>query len=365
MPLCKKCGKTFDEDSSFCAYCGAPAATIEPSANGTKPPIYNAPPFSGRPMAAPGRNTFINSYLVTVVLVVLFLGFLRFGIATTGGHLFMSRNLGRIFTQICLLGPIAFAATISTRAKGPDFSIGSVMALSSAIIGITCYSNGSPVLGIVISLLVCAVIGLFNGAFITYLRAPAVIVTLLTGVIVRGIMNVLLDGRILPVSESIMAISGYRVGELSLGGIIILIITFIAAFLMIMLTRLGVPTYKRVKKPALSYMFAYMASALFASVAGIFMASRLGAASPIAGTGYEPFIVLVFACVAGSRVMDNRFAPAVYAIAPLLLYATFGNILSMIGLNVFWQTVFGVILAVMILAVAFLSRRFSTSYSDD
>lgn len=369
MPFCSKCGKNLEAGNSFCAFCGAPAAAAEPQAapavqpsNVAAPPVYPA----SQPLAVPGRNTFMNSYFSIVVLAALFIGLLTFGaIAVPDGRLFDPRALGFIFTQVCILGSIAFAVAVSTRSKGPDFSIGSVMALSSAIIGTACYTTASPILYIFISLFACAAAGLLNGAFITYLRAPAIIVTLLTNVIFRVVAAVLVNGNTLPVSDSIRAISEFRVGELSLGGLIILIVTFAAAFLMIMLTKLGVPTYKRDNKPALSYMFAYMASSIIAAVAGIFMASRLGAASPAAGNGYEPFIVVVFACVVGSRAMDNRFAPAVYVIAPVLFFSAFGVIAGMSMLDMFLQNIIEVVIALMLLAAAFLSRRFSTSYSDD
>lgn len=370
MPLCNKCGETIAEGSSFCAFCGAPAATTEPQAaplvppaSETAPPAY---PTISQPMAVPGRNTFLNSYLSVAVLAVLFIGMLIYGsIAIPGQYFSYSRILSFAFAQLCILGPIALAAAISTRAKGPDFSIGSVMALSSAVIGVSCFYSVSPILGIVISLLACAVVGLFNGAFIAFLRAPAIVVTILTSVIVRVVVNVLLDGMTLAVDKTITEIANYTVGDLSLGGIIILAVTFIAAFLLIMLTKLGVPTYKRDKKPALTYMFAYMASAVIAGIAGIFMASRNGAASPIAGYGYEPFIVLVFACVVGSRVMDNRFAPAVYALVPALFISIFQTIASIIMLDVYMQTILQVVIAVVLLAIAFLSRRFSSSYGED
>lgn len=366
MPFCNKCGKELDADSGFCISCGAPAVKAGPPAYQVSPPFYEEPPAFSQPMITPDRNTFVNSYLGTVVLAAIFFGVFLFGIIATDGNLLNPRNMGMIFIQgICLLGPIAFATAVSTRAKGPDFSIGSVMAVSSSVIAVISISSGSPVLGIFISLLVCAAIGLLNGALITYLRAPAIIVTILTGILFRAVSGLILGGSILPASETIRAIAGYRIGDLSLGGLVILIVTFAAAFLMIMLTKLGVPTYKRDKKPALSCMFAYMASALISSAAGLYLMSRVGAASPIAGAGYEPFIALVFACIVGSRAMDNRFAPAVYAIAPVLLYVTFSNILSIIGLDVFWQTVCGIILAVIILAVAYVSRRFSSSYGND
>lgn len=365
MIICNKCGKQLNDDSGFCTACGAPAIKEEAVVYQTQP-FYETPPAFIQPMMNQGRNTFVNSYLGVAVLAAFFIGLLVLGIVgDPNGYLFDPRGLGFLFIQICILGPIAFATVLSTRAKGPDFSIGAVMGLSSAIIGLISYSNGSPVLSIVMALLACAVIGILNGALITYLRTPAIIVTIVTGLIARSVANVILDGQTLPVNDTIGQIANYRVGELSLGGMIILVVTFVAAFLMIMFTKLGVPTYKRDKRPMLSYMFAYMASALMASVAGIFLASRLGAASPLAGTGFETFIVFVFACVVGSRVMDNRFAPAVYALAPVLFFSIFQFILSISGVDVFWQTVYGGILAVVFIAVAFVSRRFSSSYVDD
>ena len=373
MIYCNQCGQRLTPDEQFCTACGAPipqaSAPVppppEPTVYGTPPaysppPAYSAPPAYGTPPAyrtAPaslGQNTFVNSFLSVIVLAAFFIIILPTAMVISP-YFLTAENLSNILFQIATFGAIAFAVAVSARAKGPDLSIGAVIALSSCIIALN-YQAGSLFLGICLSLLVCAVIGVINGAITTYLRAPAIIVTLLTGAMIRGICYLLTLARPVQVGQDVIAIARSRIAGISVGALVLFFITLAAAFLAIMLTKLGTPTHKRDKKPSLSYMFAYMISALFASLIGLLLLAQYGIAQPNLGTGYEIFILFVFACLAGSRVMDNRFAPAVYAIAPAVFYAILNNMVILLGVVPYLQTFISGFVALVFVAIAYVVR---------
>ena len=324
------------------------------------PPAYGPPPSYGEPLAAPGRNTFINSFLGIIVLAFFMCGWPVTGIILSP-YFFTAGTITNLLQQFFLYGAIAFAVTLSVRAKGPDLSIGYVAGLSAMIIALLLTATDSLILGIAVALVACAVIGLLNGALTTYLRIPAIILTLITGMIAYGICFLISNAMSVTVpAKGLRALATLDVIGIPIGWMALFVVAFIAAFLLILLTKLGVPTYKREKKGALSYMFAYMASALIASLVGLLLLSRTGAANISLGSGYEPFILIVFACVAGSRVLDNRIAPALYAIAPVIFYVFMKLAMNLLAFPVYLQTIIDYAYALIFVAVMYIARNFGT-----
>lgn len=341
------------------------AAPLPPIYQAT-PPMYSAPPqYKESAAAASGRNTFVNSYLGIVVFAVFFIGLLTTGVLFAPG-LLSANSLFTICDMFFLYALIALAVVVSTRAKGPDFSIGAVM-MMSAILTVKVYMlSGSLILSILASLFACAVIGVINGALITYLRTPAIITTLLVGIISSGAGYFISNSMGIRIDDpEIMMIFHTKLAGISLWGLGLLVAAFIAVFLMVMLTKLGLPTYKREQKPALSYMSAYMASAMIASLAGLLYLSLYTTVLPGGSDYYTPFILFVFACIAGSRVLDNRIAPAIYALVPALYYSILCQILLCLGLAPMWRTVIGGTIVLILVVIAFIARRAFTPRSRD
>lgn len=373
MALCNQCGKEMPEDAVFCTNCGAPAmqgnvteAAVSPAQYAPAPPVYGAQPVYGAPPAyapapygmqplyrphnAGARNiTFFNSFLGITLLGVLFIASLLTGVITVP-IFFDPRNLDNMFMNFCLLGAVAFAVTVSTRAKGPDLSIGSLMGLTAMFIALNSTTFDSPVIAVLVAIAICAAIGLINGVLITCLRIPAVIVTLLTGVMAHYAVVILADGRVMEAPEALLSLRS------PFGAAALLFITLAIAFLIIFFTKLGKPMYKRDKKGAVSYVLAYAVSAVIASLSGVFLLSRLTAASPTLGTGYETFILFVFACAISSRALDNRIAPAFYAAAPALSFAVLSNVLMINGIDGYVQSIIRGGIALIFIIIAFIVR---------
>ena len=99
-----------------------------------------------------------------------------------------------------------------------------------------------------------------------------------------------------------------------------------------------------------------MISGLIAALAGILLFYRIRGVSASYGNGYELFILLVYGCVAGSRVFDNRIAPALYAFAPVLLYVTLTYTMGFLNVNSFIQSMVYCVLVLVFLLVAYLVR---------
>lgn len=338
MAYCKKCGKELNENVQFCSACGAPIL-----ADSTD--TLNDQTVQNR-----SRNDFVSNYLGFIITAFVFLVVLI--LAMTGESFGSSVNMNNLFVRFIMLSSISFAVVLSTRAKGPDLSIGAVLALSSVIIAQTMQDSDSWVMGLILALVVCGIIGLINGVITVFVRIPAVITTLVMSAIVRACCYAISDASQIVVDLNIRALNA---------GFFILIITFIIAFLLILLTKLGVPLHQRNSKSAskskVTFVLAYVASSVIAVFVGMLMMLRLSSGIPTIGNGYEIFILFVFACVISSRVIDNKFAPVLYAMVPALVWTIYDNALILHAINPFTTMILEGALTLIFLVVAFISRK--------
>jgi len=82
-----------------------------------------------------------------------------------------------------------------------DLSVGSLVALVSAMSGLTLTRLGLPSwLAIILSVLTGLLAGIWQGFWIAYVKVPPFIATLSGMLIFRGINNIILDGQTLPLS---------------------------------------------------------------------------------------------------------------------------------------------------------------------
>lgn len=103
------------------------------------------------------------------------------GARTSENHRILSQRVG-------LAGIVSLGAGILIITGGIDLSIGAVVALSETILGLCMVNYGVyPALAVVIVLVLGAVIGLFHGLLVTYVRLQAFIVTLCGLFIYRGL----------------------------------------------------------------------------------------------------------------------------------------------------------------------------------
>jgi ribose/xylose/arabinose/galactoside ABC-type transport system permease subunit len=391
MKYCTQCGKSLHDDAVFCTSCGAKLETVPAFAS--PPPAYAPPPVAPTPVipetpiepekvpaafetpamqppsplppiqpipqayeAAPtmparkarGGASFLNTGLGFILIGILLIA--AQGLAFISPMFFNLQNMENLFLSFIPFAAIGFAAVLSSRAMGPDLSIGSVTGLSAVIVALNSASNGSLITGLIIALVVGVVIGFVNGVCTVYLRIPAVIVTLITGFIAYFAGIMITQGQpIMP------GISHYD----SLAGLafILLLVTFAIAFLLVLFTRLGKPTYKRDKDAQpISFMFAYAGSAAIAVLAGFFLMLRMGAGMPTMGVNSELPTLFIFAVVYSSRALDNRIAPVLFSLVPAWVWALLSNSLNLLNVNSYTQLIVTSAITLVFVVLAYVCR---------
>ena len=282
------------------------------------------------------------------VLVVMYLFF-----ALTSPQFLQPTNQINLLQQVATYAIIGFGLTFCLVCGGTDLSAGSVMMISGVVV-VSMLKAGMPlILAIIVALAVGVLTGIFNGFTIEVLGIVPFIATLGTQWIYRGIGNVLINGapiytKDIPsekVQEIFYVFGGGRTSFWLPYSVIIVAIYGIILAVLLAKTKVGRQIYacgSNLEAAKLSginavgtRMFAYCVSGFSAALGGILVASRLKAAQPTAGTGYE--LQAIAAGVLGGVSINGGEGSIVNAIIGALIMGLLGNGLNLYRVNSFWQ----------------------------
>lgn len=104
-------------------------------------------------------------------------------------------NVLNLLRQVSTNALIAFGMTFVIITGGIDLSVGSTLALSSALMAGTIAAGVDPLLAMLLSLILGTVLGAVNGLLITKGKMAPFIATLATMTIYRGLTLVYTDGN--------------------------------------------------------------------------------------------------------------------------------------------------------------------------
>lgn len=267
-------------------------------------------------------------------------------------------NITNVLTQIAVNAIIAVGMSFVILTGGIDLSVGSTVALSGAVAASVVLSTGSIPLAIIAAIIVGAVIGLINGVLVSKGKLQAFIATLATMTIFRGETLVFTQGN--PISklpESFMVLGNGSLGFLPVPILITIIVAVIAIYALSQ-TKLGRYIYavggnedssrlsgiNTNKIKTLVYMVAGIASA----IGGIILTSRIGSASPNAGTGYE--LDAIAAVVIGGTSLSGGEGKISGTIIGALIIGVISNGLNLMNVSPFYQSIVkGLVILVAVL----------------
>ena len=249
-------------------------------------------------------------------------------------------NFLNVFQQISINFVVAVGMTFVIISGGIDLSVGSNIALSGLLMGILMKNYGVPVpVTILACILFSGLIGLVNGALISFLDLPPFIATLGMMSIVRGAAYTVTNGQpIYTFPKGFTNISS-RVGGIPLYSTLILIAVFLLGWYILRYTRMGRFTYaiggnencaklsginlKKVK------CFVYVVSGLCCGVAALLLSSRLDSAVPTNADGQE--MDAIAAVVIGGTSMSGGEGSMIGTLIGILIIGIIANGLNLLG----------------------------------
>ena len=281
-------------------------------------------------------------------------------------------NLSALAMDAGLLMIVAIAQMLVLITRSIDLSV-------AAIIGLAAYGAAStlhahPDIGVIGGvLLACGiglVAGLVNGLIITYGRVPAIVVTLGTMSVFRGINSIWAGGT--QVSADQVPQSWLDMTSANILGvpaiILIAIVTLLIAGYVLRYTSLGRELYaigsnpdgaRLIGIPARPrILLAFAAAGLLAGFDGALWASRYATVDARVAYGFE--LTVIAAVVVGGVAVRGGSGTVLGVAAGALLLLVINNGLTLVRVDPLWlQGVYGLVILVAIGIDAYVARRAS------
>lgn len=283
--------------------------------------------------------------------------------AFASDNFFTVNNILNVLRQVSVVGILAVGMTFVILTGGIDLSVGAVMALAGTVAAGIMVNMGLPGgVGIAAALLVGLGLGLFNGALVAWGKMPAIIVTLATMGIARGLGLIYSGGY--PISGLPSWVSWFGVGRVGIipVPVIIMVIVYALAWVLLQRTPFGRHVYaiggnetaarlsgvrtRRVK------LAVYGISGLTASLAAIVLTGRLMSGQPNAGVGFE--LDAIAAVVLGGTAIAGGRGLILGTLIGAVLLGILNNGLNLVGINPYMQDV---IKGLIILLAIYIGRE--------
>jgi ribose transport system permease protein len=287
-------------------------------------------------------------------------------VTVDGGRLFTLPTTVSLLHVAAGLGLVAVGQTLVVVGGSLDLSVAYVVSLSTLVAAETMAGDDGAMLpAISLALAVSAVIGLVNGLLVTTARINPFIATVGVGLLLKGYLDNGYDGPAGKTAPALVQGLGYqRVGPVPLSFLLLLAVAA-AAWFVLARTRFGHhliavggdPEVARLSGVRNSRVLvtAHVLCALCAGLAGVYLASRLGAGAPRVGTEGLYDLESIAAVVLGGTALAGGRGGGVGTVGGVLLHASIDAVFNQLEVDVFFkQVIRGVII---IGAVAVYARR--------
>jgi ribose transport system permease protein len=289
-----------------------------------------------------GTNVLRRAQSLTALAGILILAIITSPTASDGSRIFLQAgNLTDILRQISLVGIISLAMTFVILTGGIDLSVGSILALSTALVAMWLTRGYAQQIApaILVAVAASAAAGALNGTVIAVMRIQPFIVTLASMIGVRGLAKWLTNNQNIDIGfgrdlaaefaaifrEKAIVIGAYAVA---------------AAIFWVILSRTLFGRHVRAvgdNEKAAEYaglpirrtkIWVYTLSGLLSGCAGVLYAAENHQGNPNAGVAYE-LDAIAAVVIGGTRLSGGRGSVAGTIVGTLIM----GVLTNMLRLN--------------------------------
>jgi ribose transport system permease protein len=306
----------------------------------------------------------LNRILLVCVLIVMYVAFA----ILSPTFLSYSRILSTL-NYACFLGFLSLGVTFVIATGGIDFSIGPVMFCCALISGYCLNSYGVPmILAMVLSVLIGACFGTFNGYLVAYWSIPPFIVSMASMNIAKGLASVFTKTQSVSWPQSTAPDGWYRnlikVGNIPVGLFIFLGIAVICA---IILNKTKIGRYilclgsnkEAVRLSGVNVkrweMVAYIICGTLVGIAAIFFVSAYTTVQPGYGDQYNNEAIA--GCVMGGTSMAGGLASVSGTVIGVFIIALLQEGILALGMNKNYQLIITGVIVIAAVYFDVLGRR--------
>ncbi|EGO8672213.1 autoinducer 2 ABC transporter permease LsrC [Escherichia coli] len=283
-------------------------------------------------------------------------------LATGVGIVFISHKLPEMLTMVYssaqILILLAMGATLVMLTRNIDVSVGSITGMCAVLLGMLLNAGYSLPVACVATLLLGLLAGFFNGVLVAWLKIPAIVATLGTLGLYRGIMLLWTGGKwIEGLPAELKQLSAPLLfGVSAIGWLTIILVAFMAWLLA--KTAFGRSFYVTgdnlqgarqlgVRTEAIRIV-AFSLNGCMAALAGIVFASQIGFIPNQTGTGLE--MKAIAACVLGGISLLGGSGAIIGAVLGAWFLTQIDSVLVLLRIPAWWNDFIAgmVLLAVLV-----------------
>lgn len=313
--------------------------TINPSSANSESAAHQTSNVQSKMTLIKNRQWLIdNSMPLGYVVLFAVLSF-------TVENFFSSTNIIGLMLSVAQIGMVACTMMLCLASRDFDLSIGSTIAFSGVLGAIILEHTQSITLAVGGGLLAGALIGAGNGVLIAYLRVNALIATLATMLMVRGLAFIVSNGQAVGIADE-----GFiSFGDARLFGLPLPILVTAACFLVfgVLLNHTvfgrntlaigGNPEAARLAgvKVERLRVWIFLLQGLVTALAGLILASRITSGQPNSAQGFE--LDVISACVLGGVSLQGGKAKIFGVLIGVLIMGTVENVMNLMDVDAFYQ----------------------------
>ncbi|MFC7910499.1 ABC transporter permease [Streptomyces nigra] len=319
-----------------------------------KAPVTDVPTSSGTRLV--DRVFKMREFAILAVFLVMI------AVTQLGNSEFLTeQGIKDLLLNATILVLVATGQSLVVITRNVDLSVGSTLGISAFAAGLHLQDGGNAVVAVLLAVLMGVGLGLLNGLLVSLGQVPALVVTLGTLYIIRGVDSIWVGSRQIVASALPDGFVDFGSGGVSavpwLALIALAVLVATAYYLKHFrggrelyalgsnpeAARLaGIPVRRRI-------LAAYTVCGALAGLAGALYLARFGNVDSGTGSGYE--LTVVSAVVVGGVVFTGGSGSVYGAALGALLLTSINSVLPALGVSSVWVLAINGVLLILAIAV--------------
>ncbi|KPL30274.1 ATPase [Streptomyces anulatus] len=309
--------------------------------------VTTTEPAPVAPVPASGSTRLVDRVFRMRELAILLVLLVMIVVTQLGNSAFLSeQGIKDLLLNATILVLVATGQSLVVITRNVDLSVGSTLGISAFAAGTYLQGGGHPVVAVVLAVLLGVGFGLLNGLLVSLGQVPALVVTLGTLYIIRGVDSIWVGSRQITAADLPGGFVDFGSGGISavpwLAMLALVLLVSTAYYLKHFgsgrelyalgsdpeAARLaGIPVRRRI-------LLAYTFCGALAGLAGALYLARFGNVDSGTGTGYE--LTVVSAVVVGGVVFTGGSGTVYGAALGALLLTSVNSVLPALGVSSVW-----------------------------
>ncbi|OKJ54035.1 ABC transporter permease [Streptomyces sp. CB02115] len=323
--------------------------------------VTTTEPAPVAPIPASGSTRLVDRVFRMRELAILLVLSVMIVVTHLGNSAFLSeQGIKDLLLNATILVLVATGQSLVVITRNVDLSVGSTLGISAFAAGTYLQGGGHPVVAVALAVLLGVGFGLLNGLLVSLGQVPALVVTLGTLYIIRGVDSIWVGSRQITAADLPGGFVDFGSGGISavpwLAMLALVLLVSTAYYLKHFgsgrelyalgsdpeAARLaGIPVRRRI-------LLAYTFCGALAGLAGALYLARFGNVDSGTGTGYE--LTVVSAVVVGGVVFTGGSGTVYGAALGALLLTSVNSVLPALGVSSVWVLAINGFLLVLAIA---------------